>query len=366
MEYIQDKINKIVNNSCSNFSDLYKETEINKKNNLTHLFNYFIKDNKYFGLCLKSRNKIKWYVNNDLNFPIQFEESDSKIKEIYKDNYKLTNLSFFKSHNIYNTQEIYENSILFTQSLKSKDDIDDLVKILNDNDGKVKVIIVNEFYGEDSDLINFFNEKKIPIYTLSNNVYSKYMNFFIEGKGGNYIDIINNTSGMENSSSIVDIYKLNLNIKKPPHENKDDMDEMDENELKKYEENRIKKYNELIDDIHNFYNLGNIKIIKRLIYDMICFDIIQISELEDISNNMEDIIYILEVLIMEYYYNIKYSLSNNILKEKLNNYLKKISNQWIDIYFDNYFEKYKKNKNILSFNDYLFKFDIKNYNMKTI
>ena len=54
--------------------------------------------------------------------------------------------------------------------------------------------------------------------------------------------------------------------------------------LKLYEKSRIKKYIELIYDIQSLYCLANLKIIKRLIYEIICIDKYSIEKFENIIN----------------------------------------------------------------------------------
>ena len=165
--------------SYSNNKDVYKEKD-NTNKNLPQLFNYFIKD-KSLGLCLISRNRIKWY-NNVLKIPITKEEKDSKLNSIYKQNYKLSNLSFYKAHNKYENEIINDDSVLFIELIKDSSDFENLVKIIKDN--KVKVIIIKEFHVEESELEGFIVENNIPVYTITNNAYTKFIDFFIEGKGG--------------------------------------------------------------------------------------------------------------------------------------------------------------------------------------
>ena len=341
-------------------------------------------------MCLLSRNKIKWY-NNVLEIPINKEENKSKFKEIYNNNDKFSNLSFYKSHNLYVNEIINDDSILFTESIENTNTLEYLVKIINDK--KVKVIFTKEFKVQEPELEKFIIDNKIPVYIIRNNVYQKFIDFFIEGKGGNYIDINTNESNMENSSSIVDIFKLNYNTNELFKNKKDkkiifkndiininsdgeietedrllqccneNIENNEENSLKQYEINRNKKYTELINDIQSFYGLGNIKIIQRLIYDIICLDLIKLEEIQLISENIEKIIYIIEVLCMEYYFNIRNNIPNQKLKLKLNNYLKKMSNEWMKIYFNKYIDDINQNNiKSLTYTNYLSLYDINRYN----
>ena len=381
LEFIEDKINKILSDSFSNNKNIYKEKDENK-NNISNLFNYFIKNNS-LGLSLKSRNKIKWYKKG-LNTPINLEEN-SDLKEIYKDSAIFENVSFYKSNELYEIKEPNDDSILFMESL-NENDLDIIGKILNEK--KIKSIIIVEQNIEDDKFISFIKEKKIPIYTTYRDKFNKFYNFFIQGIGGNYIDIINNTSNNENSSSIVDIYKLNIinNNVDSSIENQVEIQEKDNSEyihpldeevengnieqksnsiILKYEKKRNKKYKELVDDIQNYFCLVNIKLIKRLVYDIICLNSIKISDFTNIFK-IEDIIYILEVLSLEYYFNIKYNLSSVQLKQQIIIYLKTFSNEWKQKYFDECIEKIKRNNKSLSYYDNLDLFDIERFNNEKV
>ena len=390
LEFIEDKINII--NSSSNNRKLHEETvNDDDKTNLSHLFDCYIKDQS-FGLCLKNRNEIKWY-QNILNIPFHNEDKNDKINEIYKINEKLESLSFYNCFEDF--QQFNKNSILFTKSIKDEEDLSNLKKILEEKE--IKVIITNDLLVNENIIEKFIIENNIPIYYLPENSFNRFINFFIKGIGGNYIDIINYKVEMENSSSIVDIYKFDLFIKdkkekeekkeKINHKKKRSMDsdeeksnsednnnsnnnsniDLDEDKYN-YEtpfnsndpnEQRMKKYKELIDNIDSFYCLANVKIIKRLIFDIICLDKIQIEELEKNLNN-EEKVFILEALCLEYYFNIQYNLSNNKLKEKLKQYLRIISKDWINQYFHKYTDEIINNISII--NNDLSLFDINNFN----
>ena len=369
LEYIDNEISKMLSDSYSNNKNLYKE-DISNNKSLTYLFNYFIKD-RSLGLCLKTSNKIKWY-NNILTIPYNNEG-----KEIFKTIYKLSDLSFYKCHDDYMNKEIKEDSILFTQIIENEDDINKLKNIIKEK--SVKIIITKEFHVEQSVIDQFITENSIPIYIISNNVYDKFINFFIEGKGGNTIDIKNNKSSMENSSSIVDFYQFGFKEKDTNPQQLEDIEvnrstairkdsdsqiislqdinlEQSANEFpniyESYELERRKKYRKLVNDLEDIYCLTNVKIIKRLLYDIICFDIAKLKDVVDILKKMDNkadnddndkyiknFVYILEVLSMEYYFNIRHNLSNYELKQKLKNYFRKISNEWIKVYFQEYTDK---------------------------
>ena len=368
LEFMEDKINKILSDSFSNNSNIYKEIYENK-NSISHLFNYFI-ENRNLGLSLKSRNKVKWF-KEALNIPIN--NLNPEIKEIYKDNYQFGNISFYKSNQMLEIKELNDDSILFMETINDKNDLEIIEKILNEK--KINAIII---VNANIELDLFVKEKKIPIYTIYESFFIKFYKFFIIGIGGNYIDIVKNISKIENSN-IVDIYKINLSIDNEDnfeeiHRDPFDMAEMhhpidmeieeedSKSILKEFEKKRNKKYKELIDDVQNYFCLVNIELIKRLVYDIICLDSINISEFKEFLK-WEDILYILEVLILEYYFNIKYNLSNDQFKQKIRIYLKKFSNEWKKVYFDEYMRSIKNNtNNPSSYNDILNLFDIEKRN----
>ena len=110
--------------------------------------------------------------------------------------------------------------------------------------------------------------------------------------------------------------------------------------------------------------MGNIKLIKRLIYEIINSEYIKISDLDKIFGSIKDIIHIFEVLCMEYYFNINQNISNKILKANIKNYLLKIitkenNNEW----YTYYHKKYTKiNKNNLKYDKYLSTYQISKLN----
>ena len=110
--------------------------------------------------------------------------------------------------------------------------------------------------------------------------------------------------------------------------------------------------------------MGNIKLIKRLIYEIINSEYIKISDLDKIFGSIKDIIHIFEVLCMEYYFNINQNISNKILKANIKNYLLKIitkenNNEWYADYHKNYT---KINKNNLKYDKYLSTYQISKLN----
>ena len=129
-----------------------------------------------------------------------------------------------------------------------------------------------------------------------------------------------------------------------------------EEKIKKYKTNRDKAYNELKNESINIFKILNLKLTKRLIYDILCQNCINFSE---IKIDLEDIIYLYKTLCLEYYYNSIYNISNESLKEKLISLIKKllnykeiaISENKFFLYFFEQIEKLNNNQQIFNFND---------------
>ena len=351
LEYIEEKINIILNTYISNNKNIF--TEENKDKDITNLFNFYI-NGKSLGLSLKSSDKIKWY-NGGLNIPVSSEE----IKNIYQ-NINVQNISFYKCNELKEEIEIKnEESILFVNEIKDNEDLNKIFEEIKDK--KVKALLVKEIFANEEDLIKFIKDKNLPIYEINKSYFNKFIDFFTKGFGGNYININNYETELENSSGIVNIFNLS-NLKMP---NEEDWGEYVGEEIDINEKNKIKKYNELIEYPLNFYCLGNLKLIKRLIFDILCLDSINFEEIkQELSINEDDILYILEKLNLEYYFNIKNSLPNDILKKKLIKYLSTFYSQWLSKYFSKYIDI--KFDQILSYDDYLNLFNTSGNNNEEI
>ena len=334
LEFIKEKLNIILSEYMSNNKNIYKDEE---KKNISDLFNFCIIENS-LGISLKSSNNIKMY-NQALKNPIENEEQKEIIKNIYK-NINVEYISF-------NHDDNYKECILFVNSLQ-KDDL----KFTDNDEKKIKAIISKDIINiEEKDLCDFIKEKNIPIYLISKNVYSKFENFFLKEIGGNYININTLDSKMENSSAIVNIFQLEDLFYKTYEENNEE----------KNGYNCGKKYEELVTNMLDFYCLINIKIIKRLIFEILCLDS---SKKENVEID-DEIITILELLNLEYYFNIKNNISNKNLKQKLIKYMKQFYNEWIKKYFDIYIDI--KFENSLNYKYFLELFDIKeNHNEKEL
>ena len=129
-----------------------------------------------------------------------------------------------------------------------------------------------------------------------------------------------------------------------------------EEKLKKYKINIDKIYNELKNESKALFKILNIKLSKRLIFDILFNDKIKIVETENIFKDINDIIYIYDVLCLEYYFNCEYNLYNESFRKKLIKYFKKFSGEnttkinddkWI-IPFFNQIEKINSSQNLFN------------------
>ena len=423
LEYIEDKINKYLEIFTNN--NIYKKNDI-KNNSLYSLFNYIIKDD-FLEINLNQGHITKSY-KEELNNPFS-ENKDYNNTKVYEQKYKLTDLSFYLDDKDYKIQKIGDNSILFTNlDLQKIINLFNSKQIIN----KIKVIILNGRFKFDIDQTNkFINKYNIPIYTIGNNIFKKLIDYFIGGIGVNYIYLYKDNNFILNNyrNNIFDIYQLHIDnniqkidekedninkkrIKKIKNRIKNNpsyktrlcymyedngycnrnencpfahgeeeieevyriqyemTDEYKEKEKKEKNKNNINKiYNDLKDESKKIFNILNIKLSKRLIYDIIYFDFIKLSELENIFTNLKNVLYIYEVLCMEYYFNISQNISTELLKKKLIKYLRKfanvneiniLNNEWIKCCFDQ-IDKLKEN-NIIDFRNYLLNYNISKLN----
>ena len=288
-----------------------------------------------------------------------------KIKGIYNNIYKLNNISFYKCHDLLD-EIFYDNSILFTKSINDSKDLSNL--LIEKNNKKVKIIIAKEINENinQSNLIKFIINSSIPLYKIDNNIYHIFINFFAEGKNVNYInldDIIINNINKNNSdvNNFIDIYQVNQLINEGKSNNMA-IEEKDENNINKI-------YNELMNETENIYKILNIKLIKRLIYEILSLDYITISEVKGIFDNMKNIVNIFKTLCMEYYFNISQKISNYLLKENLHNYILKLSfgqkeieekdREWLTCLIDE-FKIINKRNYSLKYKDYIVYYKITN------
>ena len=336
LEFIEDFFDRNINVDSLYYNNVYKEEEKNKS--LSSLFNYVIEGNN-LKIFLKKNNK-KFF-----EFNLHLPNDDYEIEEYYKDkNYKLTDLSFYKCHEIYKEELINENSILFVKSIYDND-IEEISKIIEKNNQKIKIIIVNIIKIDKSKLKNFIEKTKVLIYLIVPIFYKNLIEFFVEGKGINDYYKSLNRKNKEKKEEYEDYDFPNLNEKEDEpntilylkKENKNLI-------IEDLNYNRNELYDEITSNV-KMHKLFNLKLIKRLIYDILYIDCIEVSELEKTFEKYDNLVYIYEVLCMEYYFNIKHDLSNEVLKNKLKEYLLKIplkskeneiDNKWLFFYINKY------------------------------
>ena len=416
LEYVEKEINNYF--QLNNIKNIHKEIQ-EQNESLFSFFDFSIKDNILeVNRNIEIMNKT---FNSNLNIPNNIKkiiETNDNIRQIYKESYKVSNLSFNIFEENISYEIINDNSILFYKPISTDNDLSDLTKMIENNKNKMKAIIVNKVEQNinQNNLTNFLITNKIPIYELEKSVFQKFVDFFFKGISLNYIYLYNNNSSNQNLRSANDdafcFLKLNIekiseekkmediisnmpqdklnNIKTNPRykseicehflfgqcllrnrcnlahgekeleeiknirnylnkrkENKEkinnDLNNKDaiEDNKNKYKNNRMEVLAELKDETKNILDILNIKLSKRLI-----FDILSIEMFEQ-KNIFDDTIYIYETLCLEYYFNILHNISNNGLREKLLITLEKFTNdkdilptnnKWI-LYFFKQMEK---------------------------
>ena len=396
-EFIENKVNKYF--QFKNIKNIYKEKEDNSKStNLFSLFNYKIKDyiieiNRNTELINKN---FKANLFNPNNLGDIFYGNDA-IKKIYNGFYELSSISYYIKENNNTYYSYNDNSILFTKTFDNE-----ILQIVTKNINKIKVVIVVNIIKDinQDKIIDFVINNDIPIYKLENKDYDNINNFFIKGKSKNYNLYSNQYISIENLFSV---FKLNFDkksdIEEPnPMENilkklskfkynkiindntyksklcknyrsqglcpyadkcifahgeeeKKEIENIrnylnnrneEEEKQKKFQSNINKLYRDLKNEEENIFTILNIKLSKRLIFDILNRDCIKSSDIDNIFGDIENIAYIYDTLYLEYYFNIENNISNRLLSEKLLSYFSKLSNEnksnlrnnkWILYYF---------------------------------
>ena len=141
LEYLEKQLNKYF--KFNNLKNIYKEKEDSNKNRNT-LFHFTIKDN-----CLEINQNleiINKYFKTNLTNPITIEQNNKffdNINKIYSESYHLTNLSFNVSDDGITYRTFDENSIFFTKPIIDDKNLLELSGLIENNNNKFKVIIVN-------------------------------------------------------------------------------------------------------------------------------------------------------------------------------------------------------------------------------
>ena len=372
LEYIEEEIRQYF--QFYNIKNIFNEKENNNKS-LYSLFNWIINNN-----ILEIKRNLEYRNTSykiDLINPKVIEDvfnSNSDIRNIYKKSFKLSNLSIY----IGTYKIINGNSILFSNFNLNDNDITNLIDIIQKNINKIEVIIVRKVSKDidQNNLIDFIVSYSIPIYEIRDNYHSKLFSFFINGQGLKYLKIYHdNMNNLSEKDTIFHLIKADYEKKIEVHEEdtlekivKDKIksnkfyksslcknydkgncwkgdkcnfahgvDELNkikkiknnlttdekEEKLKKNKTNIDKITSELNDESKCIFNILNIKMCKRMIFEFLYKNDFVLSEKQ---NLLEDIYYIYDALCLEYHFNCISNISNESLKEKLLSYFKKLCN----------------------------------------
>ena len=328
-----------------------KNTQKNKDDApllISSLFNYIIKGDA-LSIEYKNNNKIKKTFMGILcqinKYNKELVKNDSN-KEI-----KMSNLSFYKAHEINSKANITDDSLLLIKNLTEDSEI---LNILETNKSKIKSIIVPEI---DKDKLRpFISKISIPIFSVTRNFYKKLATFFIQGEGGDYISSIN--EGKNNSEKeIISIYMPSMFINENIISEKENTDNNNNNfytsgenlgldilfnqnsdyfenlsdkqkneKLDEFKKNIEKKYGELTFDLYKVYCIENVKLCYRILYELISREkILTKIKNEELFKNIDKILEIFDILCKEYYFNITNKFSVNNLQNLLKKYLKSLN-----------------------------------------
>ena len=375
------------------------ENDINKS--LYSMFTCKIKDN----ILKINRNLEFIQKEYSINLQIPIDIKDSNIENIYGRKYKLYCFSFFLDEpDIGFYKIINENSVLITKSIINDNELSSVINIIEENKNKIKVILVNEINKNEinqKNLCDFISNNGIPIFKLESEEYLKFIEFFIKGNGVQYVHLydkiekykkddftifsiinlkmkkiteIQDTDTMEDSIKSLPENKLLKITNNPFYKSKlcknyeydktcgyndrcifahgfDELQQIQKireylfiNQTKnidKYETKRNKLFELLVNESKNLFNILNIKLAKRLIFDILFQKCLTLSKVERIYNNIENFLYIYDSLKLEYYFNVKNEISCILLQQNLGKYISKLtnensqsSNKWIICNFD--------------------------------
>ena len=353
-------IEKEKNESKKNDKDEKKEVNIEAPLLLSNLFNYTITNND---ICIeyKSNNKIKKNFSNILT---KINELQDKEKN-NNNSLLMTNLSFYKSHQINTFTKITDNSLLLIQNLSIDSD---LINILDTNKSKIKSIITSEIKNNnEKEFKEFLSKITIPIYSVSQEFYNKLITFFVEGVGGKYIP--SSEYKKELQSDIIPIYKplmlLNSHKEKKVNDFYTSEDSFDLNmlfygeseiiddnkkniKLLEFEKNIEANYKDIKFNLEKVYCLENIKLCYRILYELLSRENIMNKIKYDILNkNIGKVLEIFDSLCKEYYFNISKKFSSNYLQNLLKKYLQSLSanNNYSRKWIQSYMEMFVKLRN---------------------
>ena len=324
---------------------------------LSSLFNYIIRNND---LCIEYKSNTKM---NNIFSKILTKINDYKDKE-KKDNKNnsllMTNLSFYNSHQINTFTKITDNSLLLIEKLSADSE---LLKIIDENKSKIKAIITSEKKDETSEEFKEFISKiSLPIYLVKKEFYDKFITFFVEGVGGEYIPPT--TIDSESKTNIIPIYRplmlINKNGEKENNNVDDDFnlnklfaqsgeipeilnDKEKNKKLIDFEKNIKEKYADITFDLQKVYCIENIKLCYRILYELLSRpNILHNIKYELLNNNLEKLLEIFYSLCDEYYFNISKKFSINYLQNLLKKYIQTLSSnntfcqKWHEIYMNNF------------------------------
>ena len=176
-EYIEYILMQYYDLNLVDFTDMIGKN----KESLSNLFIFIIKGNS---LSVKFKiDGLVYLFNNYLDNPIKnyLNKLNKDVKNIYNIQYQATNLLLYDQNNNFNDKIINSNSILFVEYI----DLSKISKIIEQNNKMIKVVIIirNKIKNIQSDLIDFVNYNKLPIYEMKNTMYDNdFTDFFLKIK----------------------------------------------------------------------------------------------------------------------------------------------------------------------------------------